>query len=65
MVKVIYNNQLVYKVVSWVFFGISLWKEKVDLMSIYDSSSRVNPSLQQFWPYHTRSEKHFVSKTSS
>ncbi len=27
-----YNGQLVYKVVIWVFVGISLWKEKVALM---------------------------------
>ncbi len=27
-----YNDQLVYKVVIWAFFGISLWKEKVDLI---------------------------------
>ncbi len=26
-----YNDQLVYKVFIWVFFGISLWKEKVAL----------------------------------
>ncbi len=26
-----YNDQLVYKVVIWAFFGISLWKEKVAL----------------------------------
>ncbi len=26
-----YNNQLVYKVVIWAFFGISLWTEKVTL----------------------------------
>ncbi len=31
MVKVIYNDQLVYKVVIWAFFGISLWKAKVAL----------------------------------
>ncbi len=31
MVKVMYNDQLVYKVVIWSFFGISLWKEKVVL----------------------------------
>ncbi len=24
-----YNDQLVYKVVIWAFFDISLWKEKV------------------------------------
>ncbi len=29
--KVIYNDQLVYKVVIWAFFRISLWKEKVAL----------------------------------
>ncbi len=26
-----YNHQLVYKVVIWAFFGISLWTEKVAL----------------------------------
>ncbi len=31
MVKVIYNDKLVYKVAIWAFFGISLWKEKVAL----------------------------------
>ncbi len=31
MVKVMYNDQLVYKVVTGVFFGISLWTEKVAL----------------------------------
>ncbi len=34
MVKVIYNDQLVYKVVIRVFFGISLYKEKVALSKI-------------------------------
>ncbi len=24
-----YNDKLVYKVVIWAFFGITLWKEKV------------------------------------
>ncbi len=27
-----YNDQLVYTVVIWAFFGISLWKEKVALI---------------------------------
>ncbi len=27
-----YNDKLVYKVVIWVFFGISLWKEKAALI---------------------------------
>ncbi len=31
MVKVMYNDQLLYKVVIWAFIGISLWKEKVAL----------------------------------
>ncbi len=31
MVKVVYNDQLVYKVVIWAFFGISLSTEKVAL----------------------------------
>ncbi len=26
-----YNDQLLYKVVIWAFFGISLWKETVAL----------------------------------
>ncbi len=26
-----YNDQLVYKVVIWAFFGISLWTEKAAL----------------------------------
>ncbi len=28
MGKVMYNDKLVYKVVIWVFWGISLWKEE-------------------------------------
>ncbi len=32
MVKVMYNDKLIYKVVIWVFFGISLWKEKEALI---------------------------------
>ncbi len=31
MVKVVYNDQLVYKVVIWAFCGISLWKENAAL----------------------------------
>ncbi len=30
-----YNEHLVYKVVIWVFFGISLWTEKVALIMIH------------------------------
>ncbi len=30
-----YNDQLVYKVVIWAIFGISLWTEKVALTYIY------------------------------
>ncbi len=29
-----YNVQLVFKVVIWVFFGIILWKEKVALTMV-------------------------------
>ncbi len=32
MLKVMNNDQLVYKVVIWAFFGISLWTEKVTLI---------------------------------
>ncbi len=28
-----YNDKLVYKEVIWAFLGISLWKEKVALIS--------------------------------
>ncbi len=31
-----YNDQFVYKVVIWAFFGISLWKEKVALIIYMD-----------------------------
>ncbi len=31
MVKVVYTDLLVYKVVIWAFFGISWWTEKVAL----------------------------------
>ncbi len=31
MIKVMYNDQLVYKVVIGAFLGISLWIEKVAL----------------------------------
>ncbi len=31
MVKVVYNDQLVYEVLIWACFGISLWTEKVAL----------------------------------
>ncbi len=33
MMKMVYNDKLVYKVVIWVFFGIRLWTEKEALMS--------------------------------
>ncbi len=33
MVKVMYNDQLVYKVVIWAFSGISLWTEKLALIT--------------------------------
>ncbi len=33
MVKVIYNDQLLYTVVIWTYFAISLSKEKVALNS--------------------------------
>ncbi len=31
MMNMMYNDQLVYNVVIWAFFGISLWTEKVAL----------------------------------
>ncbi len=44
MVKVMYNDQLVYKVIIWAYFGISLWKEKVALM-VY-----LSLELHKQWP---------------
>ncbi len=35
MMKVMYNDQLVYKVLIWAYFGISLWKEKVALTALF------------------------------
>ncbi len=40
MVKVMYNDQLVYKVFIWVFCGIILWKEKVALRWIIFTTMR-------------------------
>ncbi len=37
-----YNNKLVYKVVIWAFFEISLWKEKVALISVYAGYIDIN-----------------------
>ncbi len=37
-----YNDQLVYQVVIWVFFGISLWKEKVALNKCLYSITELN-----------------------
>ncbi len=42
MVKVMYNDQLVYKVIIWAFFGISLWKEKVALTRISHNHIMLN-----------------------
>ncbi len=36
-----YNDQLVYKVVIWVFFGISLWTEKVAFMPAHQLAELV------------------------
>ncbi len=33
MLKVMYNDKLVYKIVIWLFFEIRLWKEKGALTS--------------------------------
>ncbi len=38
MVKVMYNDHLVYKLVIRAFFGISLWKEKVALKMVWFSN---------------------------
>ncbi len=40
MVKVMYNDQLVYKVVIWVFCGVILWKEKEALTYCSTSSTQ-------------------------
>ncbi len=39
MVKVTYNDQLVYKVLIWAIFGITLWKEKVALILMLPRSN--------------------------
>ncbi len=35
-----YNDKLVYKVVIWVFFGISIWKEK-EILTHYSPTDLV------------------------
>ncbi len=64
MVKVMYNNQLGYKVVIWVFWGISWWKENVTLTalcwlkrSIAQQEEKGSPlhiirHQQVFWPIY-------------
>ncbi len=42
MVKVMYNDQLVCKVVIWAFFGISLWTDKLALSTnVFDRESGI------------------------
>ncbi len=41
-----YNDQLVYKVVIWAFFGISLWTEKVALTVIQFSVPQIEYPLR-------------------
>ncbi len=38
MVKVMYNNKLVYKVVIWVYFGVIVWNEK-EIVTSKDTNS--------------------------
>ncbi len=45
MVKVMYHDQLLYKVVSWTFFGISLWTERVALMHYMINYGGINNFL--------------------
>ncbi len=47
-----YNDQLVYNVVIWAFFGISLWTEKVAL-------TYKTPSNQLSWRLPVKSNIHF------
>ncbi len=53
MVKVMYNDQLVYKVVIWTFLGIGLWTKKVALKCMgnlepvhFTSFKRYNTSVR-------------------
>ncbi len=54
-----YNDKLVYKVVIWAFFGISLWREKVALnvymkhKSCSNGTSHFNQLIIQliFWSF--------------
>ncbi len=56
MVKVIYNDQLVYKVVIWAFFGISLWTEKVALICLkkhsYTLQKKDTKTIYQLFVYY-------------
>ncbi len=69
MVKVMYNDQLVYKVVIWVFFRISLWKEKVALIKGYHEfmtrlTEKSSSSHDFIWLLN-RTEWHFVEQECS
>ncbi len=43
-----YNDQFVYEVVIWVFFGISLWKEKVALIGNLERAEHVETTWLNF-----------------
>ncbi len=48
-----YNDQLVYKVVIWASFAISLWKEKVALANVLRIQSWTLKMLQSAYKkYH-------------
>ncbi len=49
MVIVVYNDQLVYKLVIWVFFGISLWKVKVALRPNYNNRHSIDILITSIW----------------
>ncbi len=42
-----YNDKLVYKIVIWVFWGISLWKEKKALIkkSVHQDKTKWTPFI--------------------
>ncbi len=51
MVKVMYNDQLVYKVVIWAFFEIHLWTEKVALRQIIHMEATYDYEIPIFFMF--------------
>ncbi len=54
-----YNDHLVYKVLIWILFGISLWTEKVAL-KIYHCDLTDKIRVFKYWLHIGSADLHFL-----